>query len=115
MNTYKGSCHCQAIRFEIDAEVVELTTCDCSICRRKNALMVMVHESDMRILSGREKLSTYTFHTHTAQHQFCSVCGIYPFHRKRVAPDHYGVNVYCLEGINLDGIPTRHTDGVGMT
>ena len=45
MQTCVGRCHCGAVRFEIDTELPELTTCDCSICRRKNALMVKVHES----------------------------------------------------------------------
>ena len=115
MKTYKGSCHCQAVRFEIETDLPELTTCDCSICIRKNALMVKIHENQMKIISGKEMLSTYTFHTHTAQHYFCSICGIYPFHRKRVAPDHYGVNVHCLENFDPTGIPIRASDGKGMS
>ena len=114
MKTLKGSCHCQAVQFEIESTFQELTTCDCSICRRKNALMVKVPESAMRIMSDEDTLTTYTFHTHTAQHYFCSVCGIYPFHRKRVTPDHYGVNVNCLEGFNPEDIPIRATDGKDM-
>lgn len=114
IKTFGGSCHCQAVKFEIDTNLEELTTCDCSICLRKNALMVKVHESAMRILSGKDTLSTYTFHTHTAQHYFCSICGIYPFHRKRVTPDHFGVNVYCLENFDHVGVPVRATIGKGM-
>jgi hypothetical protein len=115
MKTVKGSCHCQAVKFEIDTNFEELTTCDCSICLRKNALMVKVHDSAMRLLSGKDALSTYTFHTHTAQHYFCSICGIYPFHRKRVTPDYFGVNVYCLDQFDPAGIPVRATIGKGMT
>jgi hypothetical protein len=37
MQKYVGSCHCGAVRFEIETDFPELTTCDCSICRRKNA------------------------------------------------------------------------------
>ncbi|MDW6004187.1 GFA family protein [Vibrio mangrovi] len=114
MKTYKGSCHCQAVQFEITTDFPELTTCDCSICQRKNALMVKVHENEMRILCGEESLATYQFHTHTAKHYFCKVCGIYPFHRKRVTPDYFGINVYCLDGFDATGIPVRATDGIGM-
>ena len=109
-----GACHCGAVQFEIDTDFPELTTCDCSICRRKNALMVKVHESRMRILSGEAALRTYQFHTHTAKHYFCKTCGIYPFHRKRVTPDHFGVNVFCLEDFDPAGIPVRATVGAGM-
>jgi len=76
--------------------------------------MVKVHESAMRVLSGEESLTEYQFHTHVAKHYFCKVCGIYPFHRKRVTPDHFGVNVHCLEGFDSTDIPVRPTVGAEM-
>ena len=112
---YRGSCHCGAVQFQIDSAIAELTTCDCSICRRKNALMVKVHQKDFELLEGEDSLARYQFHTHTATHYFCRVCGIYPFHRKRVTPDHLGINVFCLEDVELAGIPVRATDGMGMS
>lgn len=112
--TYQGSCHCGAIRYEVDTDFPELTTCDCSICKRKNALMVKVHESEFRLLSGEDHLSEYQFHSYTAKHYFCKVCGIYPFHRKRVTPDFLGINVFCLERFDPSGIPIRQTVGAGM-
>jgi len=115
LQTFKGSCHCQAVQFEIDSDFPELTTCDCSICRRKNALMVKVHQTNVRIISGEDSLTEYTFHTQVAKHYFCKVCGIYPFHRKRVTPDFFGVNVQCLEEFDPAGIVVRATDGIGMT
>ncbi len=114
VGTWAGSCHCGQVRFEIDTDFPELTTCDCSICTRKNALMVKVHESSFRLLQGEAVLVKYRFHTLTAQHYFCGVCGIYPFHRKRVTPDHLGINVFCLEGFDQKGIPLRATIGRDM-
>jgi hypothetical protein len=114
IQTYRGSCHCGAVAFEIDTDVPELTTCDCSICRRKNALMVKVHESRFRLLRGEDALRLYQFHTLTAKHYFCGTCGIYPFHRKRVTPEFYGVNVFCLDGFDATGITVRATVGAGM-
>ena len=114
MRTVRGSCHCGAVRFEIDSDFPELTTCDCSMCRRRNALMVKVHESHFRLLAGAEALRLYQFHTRTAQHFFCGTCGIYPFHRKRVTPDHYGINVNCLKDFDPAGIPVRATAGAAM-
>jgi hypothetical protein len=114
LETYRGACHCGAVRFEIDSDFPELTTCDCSICRRKNALMVEVHETSFRLLSGDEVLRTYQFHTQTAKHHFCGTCGIYTFHRKRVTPDFFGVNVFCFDGFDPTGIPVRATVGAGM-
>ena len=111
----QGSCHCGAVRFAITTDFPELTTCDCSICKRKNALMVKVHERFFELLAGAEQLASYQFHTHTAVHHFCKVCGIYPFHRKRVTPDFYGINVHCLQGFDPAGIPVRATVGAAMT
>ena len=115
LQTYRGSCHCGAVQYEITTDFPELTTCDCSICRRKNALMVKVHENEFKLISGEKNLSVYQFHTKTAKHYFCKTCGIYPFHRKRVTPDFVGINVYCLDDFDPAGIPVRATVGAGMT
>lgn len=112
---HQGSCHCGVVTFAITSDFPELTTCDCSICRRKNAVMVKVHESDFELLSGGDMLAEYQFNTHTARHFFCKVCGIYPFHQKRVTPDYMGVNVHCLDAFDANGIPVRATDGKGMS
>jgi hypothetical protein len=112
---HKGSCHCGSIVFEIISDFPELTTCDCSICRKKNALMVKVHEDDFRLLQGEDLLALYQFNTQTARHYFCKVCGIYPFHRKRTAPDYYGVNVFCLDDFDPEGLPVRNTEGANLS
>ncbi|MDE1179105.1 GFA family protein [Paraburkholderia sp.] len=115
MRNYLGSCHCGAVKFTITADVRELTTCDCSICARKNALMTKVSERELHITEGEEFLTLYQWNTGRAKHYFCSRCGIYTFHRKRAAPDHFGVNVYCLEGFDPSLVPTRKTAGASMS
>jgi hypothetical protein len=65
---YAGSCHCGEVTFAIDAEISELTTCDCSLCTKKNALMTKVHEAALTIKSGREKLSKYSWNERIAEH-----------------------------------------------
>jgi hypothetical protein len=112
---YSGSCHCGAVAFRIEADIAELTTCDCSLCTRKNAVMAKVHESKLTILSGEDALSLYQWNTRRAKHYFCSRCGIYTFHRKRSEPDHYGVNVFCLDDFDAASVPVRATEGVGMS
>jgi hypothetical protein len=114
MQRDEGSCHCGAVRFAIETDFPELTTRDCSLCRRRNALMVKGHETQFTLLAGADALTEYRFHTQTARHFFCKNCGIYPFHRKRVTPDNLGINVYCLHGFDPAGIPVRQTVGAGM-
>lgn len=115
MTHYRGSCHCGAVQFEIETEIADLYTCDCSLCSKKNALMTSVHEGSFKLIAGDDKLSLYQWNTGVARHCFCSVCGIYPFHKKRSMPDHYGVNVRCLDGFDATGIPVRAADGKTMS
>ena len=114
IQTFQGSCHCGAVRFQIETDFPELTMCDCSICKMKNALMVKVHESKFKLLAGEDALTEYQFHTKTARHYFCKICGIYSFHRKRVTPDNLGINVHCLDGFNAEGILVRQAIGASM-
>ena len=112
---FTGSCHCGAIRFRVDATITELTTCDCSICVKRNAVMAKVPEQSLVVLAGEEMLTLYQWNTRRAKHYFCRRCGIYVFHRKRAAPDHFGVNVFCLDGFDMAAVPIRATEGASMT
>lgn len=115
VSTHVGSCHCGAIRFTINDGPTELTTCNCSLCVKRNALMLKVPEAALRIDAGKDFLATYQWNSLRAKHHFCTRCGIYVFHRKRAAPDYFGVNVFCLEGFDITSLPVRATDGVGMS
>ena len=112
---HKASCHCGAVEFELTLPdgIVDPRRCDCSICRRKGAIVASVPLSGLRVVKGHDVLTLYQFNTHTAKHWFCSRCGIYTHHQRRSRPDEYGYNVGCLEGVNpfdLGPVPTN--DGV---
>lgn len=115
VSTHIGSCHCGGVRFAIAHDPDELTTCDCSLCVKRNAVMAKVPEAALRILAGEDLLALYEWNTGRAKHHFCRRCGIYVFHRKRAAPDHFGVNIFCLDGFDPASLPVRATDGAGMT
>ena len=104
MTTFKGSCHCGAVRFEVrnQEELRDLMRCNCSLCRRRGAIMATAQLEDLVITEGENKLSLYQWNTKIARHYFCSVCGIYTHHQRRRFPDQVGFNVACLEGIDLD-------------
>jgi hypothetical protein len=115
MPPYHGSCHCGAVRFTVESEITDLYTCDCSLCRRRGATMTSVKDDCLTITSGEDKLSLYQWNARIAKHYFCSVCGIYPFHKKRSMPDHYGVSIACLEDFDPAGIAVRKAEGRGMS
>ncbi|EPF9726192.1 GFA family protein [Vibrio fluvialis] len=99
---HRATCHCGAVELELSLPdgIVDPRRCDCSICRRKGAIVASVTLDAIRIVKGQEALRLYQFNTQTAKHYFCSVCGIYTHHQRRSNPHQYGYNVGCLEGVN---------------
>ncbi|HYE36467.1 GFA family protein [Methylocaldum sp.] len=94
---YRGSCHCEAVQFEVEApERVVCQDCNCSICSKSGFLHLIVPKSQFKLLKGEENLTAYTFNTGVARHLFCKTCGIKPFYIPRSNPDGYDVNVRCL-------------------
>ena len=98
----KLTCHCGVVEAEInvDGDLAKVIKCNCSICKRKSAIMSMVKNEDFKIVKGEDKLTLYQFHSKVAKHYFCSVCGIYTHHKPRSNPNSYCVNAGCLEGVN---------------
>ena len=112
---HRATCHCGAVELELSLPdgIVEPRRCDCSICRRKGAIVASVPVAGLRLVKGHDVLALYQFNTHVAKNYFCSNCGIYTHHQRRSNPDEYGYNVGCLEGVNpfdLGAVPTL--DGV---
>ena len=95
--TYQGGCHCGKIRFEIIINQLKAISCNCSICRKKGFLHMIIPPENFKLLQGDELIRTYTFNTHTAKHKFCSVCGIHSFYIPRSHPDMIDVNLNCLD------------------
>ena len=99
---HKGSCHCGTIEFEVTLPngLEDLRRCDCSMCRRRGAIVSSTTLDGIKITKGADKLSCYQFNTMTAKHYFCPVCGIYTHHQRRSNPKQYAFNVACLDGVN---------------
>lgn len=96
--THKGGCHCGRVRFEVIApKKLQVSDCNCSICSKSGFLHLIVPRSRFKLLSGAQTLTTYTFNTGTAQHLFCSVCGVKSFYVPRSFPEGYSVNARCLD------------------
>lgn len=96
------TCHCGAVELVLSLPhgIENPRRCDCSMCRRRGAVVASVPLNGIRIVKGELKLKLYQFNTHTAKHYFCSECGIYTHHQRRSNPSEYGYNVGCLEGVN---------------
>ncbi len=66
----------------------------------RGAVVVSAESNGIKILQGEDMLTSYRFNTGTAQHFFCSRCGIYTHHQRRSKEGQFGVNVACLEGVS---------------
>jgi hypothetical protein len=97
-----GKCHCGAVAFEVELEggLGELKRCNCSLCRRKGAIMGFVPAERLKIVKGAEMLTLYQWNTGIARHHFCKVCGIYTHHQRRSNTTQYGFNIACLDGVD---------------
>ena len=98
----KLKCHCGAVEAEINVpeNLEKVLKCNCSLCKRKGAVMSMVKNDDFKIIKGEDKLSLYKFHTKVANHYFCSICGIYTHHNPRINPAMTGFNLGCIDDID---------------
>tara|TARA_B100001093_G_scaffold491410_1_gene531426 strand:- start:1738 stop:2100 length:363 start_codon:yes stop_codon:yes gene_type:complete len=102
----KLKCHCGAIEANIKGleNSKKFIRCNCSLCKRKGAVMSMVKNEDFTITKGEEKLNLYQFHTKVAKHYFCSICGIYTHHHPRSNPAMTVFNLGCLDDIDTFNI-----------
>ena len=106
MTKYLGSCHCGGVRFELDTNerLDPYFRCNCSLCSRKGAIMGEAACTDLRVTADQDLLSVYSWNTGEAQHYFCRVCGIYTHHVMRGCSDRVGVNMGCIEGVDVHAI-----------
>ena len=106
----KLKCHCGLIEAQIKINSFDkILRCNCSLCKRKGAVMSLVKNEDFIILKGEDKLKIYQFHTKVAKHYFCSNCGVYTHHNPRSNPSMTGFNLGCIDDIN-----TFELDDIGV-
>ena len=117
LKTYRGSCHCGAVKFEAELDLTQSSyRCNCSICRRTRFWPAVARADGFRIVSGESELTEYRFNTRKNVHYFCKHCGVRVFGVGTETPIGvmYGVNLGCLEGVSeqeLSAIPVTYIDG----
>lgn len=104
---HKGACHCGAVQFNVRLSdgLSTIRRCSCSYCTMRGAVAVSANLDGIEFTSGEDLLTLYEFNTRTAQHYFCSKCGIYTHHQRRSNPNEFGINVACLDGISPFDFP----------
>ena len=117
LKTYRGSCHCGAVKFEAELDFTQSSyRCNCSICRRTRFWPAVAKTEGFRLLSGESELTPYLFNTKKNFHYFCKHCGVRAFGVGNETPvgKMYGVNLGCLEDVSdeeLSQVPITYVDG----
>jgi hypothetical protein len=114
--TYRGSCHCEAVRFEADIDLAEGTVkCNCSICSKQRNWLAAVKEGAFRLLAGESELAEYQFGARRLHHRFCKHCGVKVFSWGEPGVEKfYAVSVSALDDApseELATAPVMYVDG----
>lgn len=117
--TYRGSCHCRAVTFEVDLDLSHGTgRCNCSYCRKVREWAALVRPDRFR-LTGAGNLSRYPADPArlNASH-FCRICGVRT-HGTMDIPEiggaDVGVQIPALDDATAEEIiaaPVRWMDGL---
>lgn len=109
----EGSCHCGAVRWQLDALPASATACNCTACRRYGVLWAYGHEGeDIRV----EGPTTAYVRGTALSFNFCPRCGGVT-HWRALREDAEGrrrmaVNLRMTEPGPVAALPIDHFDGL---
>ena len=108
----ESSCHCGAVRLEIDGRLEEVTDCNCSICRRYGGLWAYFSPKRVRVIAPDGATDIYKWGDKRLEFHRCRICGCVTHWRavdKQV--DRMGVNARLMPADVLAKARVRRIDG----
>lgn len=112
---YTGSCHCGAVRFQVDLDLSQpVTRCNCSICAKVAQTGVIIKPAAFALLAGEADLSDYVWGSKIGTRRFCKHCGVHCFgagHLEQLGGDYVSVNVNALDEVDVSKLTILYWDG----
>ncbi len=117
VETYEGSCHCGAVKFEVAMPLpTKAFACNCSICSRAGWLLAFAKGDAFKLLAGDDAVTDYQFGKKKIHHVFCKTCGIRAYSRgtdKDGAPT-AAINLRCVARVDAAALPVETFDGASL-
>lgn len=104
MARHHGRCHCGAIQFDVEVDLKETLSCNCSLCGKTGAIMVFVEADKLSKVVGIDRSTDYQFAKKRIHHRFCPTCGVRPL-AFGPGPGRAIVNVRCLDDVDVHALP----------
>ena len=106
----EATCHCGAVRLEIEMPPETVTDCNCSICRRYGVLWAYYSPKDVRIAPAATDI--YMWDDKSIEFHRCKTCGCVT-HWAAIdkTRDRMGVNARLMAPDVLAAVRVRHLDG----
>jgi hypothetical protein len=115
IKSLKGSCHCGAVQFEVEADVERGgSRCNCSVCTKLGAFGSIVKPEAFRLLTDPEALGVYEWGAKISKRYFCKDCGTHCFGRgflAEVGGDYVSFSYNAIDGLELSELNVVHWDG----
>ncbi|HEX3809317.1 MAG TPA: GFA family protein [Rhizomicrobium sp.] len=105
----EASCHCGAVKLQIETAPETVTDCNCSICRRYGVLWAYYSPKQVRIAGGTD---TYMWGDQDIAFHRCKVCGcVINWSAVDTSYDRMGVNARLMDLDILAKARVRRLDG----
>jgi hypothetical protein len=111
---HKGSCHCGAVRYEVEVDATAASRCNCTICTKVCQTGALVKPSAFRLTAGADQLTPYVWGGKISTRYFCKTCGIHVYgagHLPQLGGDFVSVNLNTLDDIDVGTTTVMYFDG----
>lgn len=94
----EGGCHCGAVRYRIDGELIDAGYCHCDICRQTSGAPVVAWATFPFGTFSYSQGQPRVYHSSDwGQREFCGDCGTQLCYRETENPESIDINIGSLD------------------